>query len=1076
MLVGDDVRSRSRKANIMNRPETLTMPLERCPVCGQELPPGCRPARCPHCLLQQGLPANAANPPSDTLVIPETGSRRPLPQPGETLGHYRIGRALGEGGMGAVFEAEDIDNGRRVALKVLGRRLDSPEARNRFFREGRLAASVNHPNSVYVFGTEDIAGVPVIAMELVAGGTLQDRVARQGPMPVGEAVDSGLQIIAGLEAAQQVGVLHRDIKPSNCFVEAGGAVKIGDFGLSISTAVRTEPAITATGAFLGTPAFASPEQVRGDELTVRSDIYSVGVTLYFLLTGRHPFDAPDMVRLLATVLEQRAESPARWRPELPAGLCRVVLRCLEKNPEKRFRNYAEMRDALLPYASTAPTPATLGLRFAAHVLDTAFLTLAVSLANVIINLVQGSAEAGNVRLAGAIITQLTARDPSALLLQNICGMVLALAYYAWLEGTWGASVGKRICGLRVARLDRTVPGWARALVRALIITGTPTVLWLLGWNAAHTWASDSSVQQWVTGIGLVILPLRLAIFVTARQRNGFAGIHDLVSGTRVVLKAAYQPRPALPLPSQAPPEFKALPIIGPYHVLHRIGTSSLTLSSTLSLNYNVLDRIGHQNGAELLLGFDARLLRRVWIMKQPPGAPPIPANLRQLSRPGRLRWLTARRTDDEAWDAYEAASGQPLLSIISQPQEWGTVRFWLLDLAEELLAATREGSVPATLSLERVWVTADGRAKLLDFPAPETDNLPAGQPPRSHTCASTPQDFLKLVASSALNGRSADPSPSPVARDVRSATVGHDVRSAVPLPLHAARFLGTLKSDTDLRLCLAGLRKLLPLPANISRARRVLLLAGSLAFPMIVAGLAWGLTAFKREILNAAPELATLNECLTHHHELQRVAKRDNTARTEDIEAFETYIAGRLAHLVANPAQWNNPITKAVIAPPLRYEAEQILKRKGSPGAADLEAASARLEQYFKKKPELAAREALENPNLFLGALAVGYGVTGIVVIIPCLVASLLFRGGVIVTLLGIVFVNRHGLPASRWRIAARNFIAWLPFALIPATLRIHPILPIIVGLIAMILAVISLLLPKRGLQDNLAGTWPVPR
>ncbi|MBU6399909.1 MAG: protein kinase, partial [Verrucomicrobia bacterium] len=512
----------------MNQSGTVRLPLERCPVCGQELPPAVPPARCPHCRLQRGSDADAARSSDDPLPLPDSSIGKVLPRSGETFGHYRVGPLLGEGGMGAVFEAEDLDNGRRVALKVLSRRLNSPEARSRFLREGRLAASVNHPNSVYVFGTEEINGVPVIAMELMAGGTLQDRVLRHGPLPVSEVAESGLQIIAGLEAAQQAGVLHRDIKPSNCFLEADGAVKIGDFGLSISTRVRVEPALTATGAFLGTPVFASPEQLRGDTLTVRSDIYSVGVTLYFLLTGQHPFDAPDLVRLLAIVLERRAESPAKWRPELPAQMCRLVLRCLEKDPEKRFRSYAAVRQALLPFASATPPPATLGLRFAAYLVDTVLLALPISLANVLLNLALGLTQGSHPKFAEAVLTQLSAYDPSALLFRNLSGLLLALVYYAWLEGTWGASMGKRLCGLRVARLDRAAPGWRRALLRALFITGTPTVLWLLGWNAAQAWASGSSVQQWVTGLGLVILPTRLAIFVTARRRNGYAGIHDLL--------------------------------------------------------------------------------------------------------------------------------------------------------------------------------------------------------------------------------------------------------------------------------------------------------------------------------------------------------------------------------------------------------------------------------------------------------------------------------------------------------------------------------------------------------------------
>jgi serine/threonine protein kinase len=157
--------------------------------------------------------------------------------------------------MGTVFEAEDLENGRRVALKVLSQKLDSPAARQRFFREGRLAGSINHPNSIYVFGTEEIGGTPIITMELVAGGTIEERVRANGPMSPAGAVDAVLQIIAGLEAAQRTGILHRDVKPSNCFVDADGTIKIGDFGLSISTAIRMETALTAAGSFLGTPAF-----------------------------------------------------------------------------------------------------------------------------------------------------------------------------------------------------------------------------------------------------------------------------------------------------------------------------------------------------------------------------------------------------------------------------------------------------------------------------------------------------------------------------------------------------------------------------------------------------------------------------------------------------------------------------------------------------------------------------------------------------------------------------------------------------------------------------------------------------
>jgi len=321
-----------------------------CQQCGKILPTDAPEGLCPQCLMACALASTAAPGSGEcggTVAALGDGPRRGLPRAGEPFGGYRIVRELGRGGMGAVYEAEHPQSGRRVALKALSRQLDSPESHRRFLREGRLAASINHPNSVYVYGTEEIDGTPVIAMELVAGGTLQQRVQREGPMPVAQAVDAILQVIAGLEAAQALGILHRDIKPSNCFQDVDGTVKVGDFGLSISSAARGDTNVTAPGVLLGTPAFASPEQLRGDELNARSDLYSVGVTLFFLLTGRTPFEAPNVVRLIANVLEQTPPSPKTLQPAVPQDLARVVLRCLEKQPSERPRSYGELREALV---------------------------------------------------------------------------------------------------------------------------------------------------------------------------------------------------------------------------------------------------------------------------------------------------------------------------------------------------------------------------------------------------------------------------------------------------------------------------------------------------------------------------------------------------------------------------------------------------------------------------------------------------------------------------------------------------------------------------------------------------------
>ena len=230
------------------------------------------------------------------------------------------------------------------------------------FGEYRLAARVNHPNSLYIFGSEEIEGLPVITMEIAGSGTLKDQLKRQGPFPVSEAVDAILDVIAGLESAFTVGVLHRDIKPSNCFVSPEGSVKVGDLGLSVSTLARTDSFVTAHGKILGTPAYASPEQLRGDALDLRADIYSVGATLFTLLTDRAPFEGNNAVQVVANAVNQKPKPLNELRADVPPALARVVTRCLAKEPEGRYSDYQGLRLALLPFSSREPEPASMKVR------------------------------------------------------------------------------------------------------------------------------------------------------------------------------------------------------------------------------------------------------------------------------------------------------------------------------------------------------------------------------------------------------------------------------------------------------------------------------------------------------------------------------------------------------------------------------------------------------------------------------------------------------------------------------------------------------------------------------------------
>jgi serine/threonine protein kinase len=314
-----------------------------CSFCGQPLPPA-------------EVDREAVTlPPSPTL--PATNAI----QAPESVGGYRLVRRLGEGGMGSVYEAEESGTGRRVALKlIVPQYAATGEAVERFRQEGRLARLVNHPRCVSVYKTDQEGGLPYIVMELMPGKTLQDLVQEKGPLPVADAVAKTLDVIHGLCEAHRLGIIHRDIKPSNCFLDEDGRVKVGDFGLSKSLTSTVQ--LTRTGAFLGTPLYASPEQVRAEPLDPQTDVYSVAATLFFLLAGRAPHQTGDPVSTMASIVCDDAPSLCGLRPELPAALDQVVLRGLQRDRERRWKSMDEFRTALLPFA---PRQRSLGARLLA---------------------------------------------------------------------------------------------------------------------------------------------------------------------------------------------------------------------------------------------------------------------------------------------------------------------------------------------------------------------------------------------------------------------------------------------------------------------------------------------------------------------------------------------------------------------------------------------------------------------------------------------------------------------------------------------------------------------------------------
>jgi uncharacterized RDD family membrane protein YckC len=387
-------------------------------------------------------------------------------------------------------------------------------------------------------------------------------------------------------------------------------------------------------------------------------------------------------------------------------------------------------------------------------------------------------------------------------------LVPQLLYFGALEGRWGASLGKWLFGIRVVGADRLAPGGWRALARVLLVwvgvSLLPAALFVA--LPMENVASRAAVDLVRLSCGLLGVAI---LFATARHANGFAGLHDLVTRTRVVRRIEASTRAPLPVPETPIEVPVGVPHLGPYAVL---------------------ETLGRDNGGELLLGYDEVLRRPVWIRSLPAGAAALTTHRRDLARPGRLRFLNARRTALESWDAYDAPEGRPFLTVAHEPQPWSRVRFLLYDLARELDALIKEQDGELRVDEERIWITKHGHAMLLDFPSP-------GLPARASTPVA-PQP--RTVAGAFLTIRQV----------ARTALTGHrhPVPSSAPLPgsaqlpIHARTFLEQLEQGrfASLEGMISALQETLGRPVVLTRRTRVTHLLLSAALPIAAVALAVG--------------------------------------------------------------------------------------------------------------------------------------------------------------------------------------------------------------------------------------------
>jgi hypothetical protein len=672
----------------------------------------------------------------------------------KAIGGYRLLRQLGQGGMGAVYEAEDSLSGRHVALKLITSEFAADAASvGRFRQEGRLASQVVHPRCVFVLAADEEAGQPYIVMELMPGQTLHDLVEEKGPLQPEDAIRKALDAMEGLQEAHRLGLIHRDVKPSNCFLEADGRVKIGDFGLSKAL---TSPAhLTKTGSFLGTPLYASPEQVRADPLDVQTDVYSMAATLYYLLAGRAPHQTGDAAATLARIVADPAPPLRSMRAEVPAALDKVVLRGLERDRKRRYKDLEEFRQALLPLLPVQPSLGDTGVRLSAWILDW-LLVLAV--------------------LAG--FTALLAWSATVLgplwyaflfrLVNLLLGTGVALLYFGLFEGLCGWTPGKWLLRLRVWRTAASEPpGVLRALGRyglfSLLAGQFPVreAMNFLGYTPGFP-------------VALVQLLVFVAWLLSMRKGTSYRGWHERLSGTRTV---------RLPWPRHRRPTRRAvqtrqfeLDMTSPGGLPERLGP------------YRIRGALRWTATERTLVGDDEALGRTVWLWLRPAAEPPLDAARRGISRTTRIRWAACGVAGDCQWDAFLAPAGCPLPTLVAGGRGlgWPEARTVLEDLTDELVASCAEGTLPVTLTADQVWVDPRGRVQLLGTPlqagaARVGGSDEAAAPPVAD--AERALHFLRQVAVLALEG-----TPRPLDRP-------EAIRA--PIPVHAVTLVNRLLGLSD---------------------------------------------------------------------------------------------------------------------------------------------------------------------------------------------------------------------------------------------------------------------------------------
>lgn len=988
------------------------------------------------------------------------------------LAGYRLIQCLGVGGMGEVYEAEDLSS-HRVAIKVLSKKWNATaEALTRFKQEGAIASAINHPRCVFVKAADEINGIPFIVMELMTGRTLKDMAGNEKTLSVPDAMAKILDVLEGLEEAHEHGMIHRDIKPANCYLEPNGRVKLGDFGLARS--ILDDSSLTRTGTFVGTPLYASPEQIRGDNLDVRTDIYSVCATLYFLLTGQAPFDSSSPTAVIAKIVSEDPLPPRYLNPEIPPALEFVLLKGLKRNRSERFGTVRELIAALRPFSGSTPLIAQFGLRAAAYGID--FLILG---------------------LLAALYSLATLDNREQYIVPSLPFYLLVATLPTFLycfvcEATWGGTVGKLLLGLRVVdrKTTNTAP-IARIALRAFVYTllvGTASDLicyWLLD-------RSDSLTFHLYQTIGFIVS--YFVLLTPLAFTRGLFACHDLISGTMVVLSVFARKRNVmLGVASQWTPSL--LPTT----------TTPVTIGP-----YMVLGSLGKSTESEILLAEDNNLDRKIWLLLRPASAPALAESRQRCDRTARLRWINGGVESDSRWDAFLAPTGAPLKhwAVPGECRDWSTVSRVLEQLLREFENSRLDGTSIPLRSLDQVWMDVRGRTCLLDLPlgiVSESQstkeigmdggkgNLEREGGTSEAICTDQEVAVLRESARQLLIGRSFPLHAAPCRVDAI-------------VPLHARTLLDSLSDSMAKRPAIgaaaSSLRESLDRPVEIGvftklSAVGIAIVSMSLFFGAMVTlsriGNQVGLRHLRDELFRNQALQFVVGDPAAYH-------KFTNSLPASDVSRIDQEELAKVAKQFQIRLQETYK-QRMVVASDIGRKLEEVDRAFDPLESSQSIVFQLRDQDTFaldavnhSKSPKLdasalmrTAKNALNQEVLHFGSRAASTRFW--IPLVPSIAVVLwvtLSRGGLPMRLIGIRLVDGRGRPASIGLHCARAGITWIPILVLLGILSWADIYrPDLTGLILVVsqlllylpllYIVLALISPRRGLHDRLLGTWLVP-